>query len=215
MTLSSSMAMYSVMRDIPNARKVPMERGWVALHLYATCKFSNLLTLEQWAFEYGLPFFWYALYMPYISRGFYFREFRESGAIREFSNTRKIFTSDPDAWMRLVYAILVVQYTLHVQGRIANFVFWKWVNDKYWFLRPLLSSSIANLTSRKNVAKNCLLKYRTFPAMVFIHVGQMSKVTAHYVCKSMVSDLHVLRTTVLNTVHIFMMNFSYFFISNI
>ena len=30
---------------------------------YATCKFSNLLTLEQWAFEYGLPFL-YALYMP-------------------------------------------------------------------------------------------------------------------------------------------------------
>ena len=32
------------------------------LYLYATCKFSNHLTLEQWAFEYGLPFFWYALY---------------------------------------------------------------------------------------------------------------------------------------------------------
>ena len=63
MTLSSSMAMYSVMRDIPDARKVPMERGWVALYLYATCKFSNLLTLEQWAFEYGLPLFWYALYI--------------------------------------------------------------------------------------------------------------------------------------------------------
>ena len=31
MTLSSSMAMYSVMRDIPDARKVPIERGWVAL----------------------------------------------------------------------------------------------------------------------------------------------------------------------------------------
>ena len=62
MTLSSLMAMYSVMRDIPDARKVPMERGWVALYLYATCKFSNLLTLEQWAFEYGLPLFWYALY---------------------------------------------------------------------------------------------------------------------------------------------------------
>ena len=61
MTLSSSMAMYSVMRDIPDARKVPMERGWVALYLYATCKVSNLLTLEQWAFEYGLPLFWYAL----------------------------------------------------------------------------------------------------------------------------------------------------------
>ena len=49
--------MYSVMRDKPDARKVPMERGWVVLYLYATCKFSNLLTLEQWAFEYGLPFF--------------------------------------------------------------------------------------------------------------------------------------------------------------
>ena len=46
MTLSSSLAMYSVMRDIPDARKVHMERGWVALHLYATCKFSNLLSLE-------------------------------------------------------------------------------------------------------------------------------------------------------------------------
>ena len=63
LTLSSSMAMYSVMRDIPDARKVPIERGWVALHLYATCKFSNHLTLEQWAFEYGLPLFWYALYI--------------------------------------------------------------------------------------------------------------------------------------------------------
>ena len=62
MTLSSSMAMYSVMRDIPDARKVPIERR-VALHLYATCKFSNHLTLEQWAFEYGLPLFWYALYI--------------------------------------------------------------------------------------------------------------------------------------------------------
>ena len=29
------------------------------------------------------------LYTPYISRGFYFREFRESGASREFNNTRK------------------------------------------------------------------------------------------------------------------------------
>ena len=66
MTMSSSMAMYSVMRDIPDARKVPIERGWFALHLYATCKFSNHLTLEQWAFEYGLPLFWYALYFSHF-----------------------------------------------------------------------------------------------------------------------------------------------------
>ena len=75
----------------------------------------------------------------------------------------QIFASNPDAWMRLVYAILVhvVQYTVHVQGRIANFAFWKWVNDKYWFLRPLLSSSIANLTTRENVLKSRFAKNLT------------------------------------------------------
>ena len=31
------------------------------------------------------------LYTPYISRGFYFREFRESGALREFNNTQNIY----------------------------------------------------------------------------------------------------------------------------
>ena len=51
LTLSSSMASYSVMHDIHDARRVPMERGWVAL--YATYKYSNQLTLEQWAFEHG------------------------------------------------------------------------------------------------------------------------------------------------------------------
>ena len=35
------------------------------------------------------------LYTPYISRGFYFREFRESGAIREFINTRKYLPPIP------------------------------------------------------------------------------------------------------------------------
>ena len=35
------------------------------------------------------------LYTPYISRGFYFREFRESGAIREFINTRKYLSPIP------------------------------------------------------------------------------------------------------------------------
>ena len=39
MTLSSSMAMYSVMRDIYDARMVPMERGWVALFKQATSKY--------------------------------------------------------------------------------------------------------------------------------------------------------------------------------
>ena len=39
---------------------------------------------------------YYLLYTPYILRGFYFREFRESGATREI-NEGKIFTSNPDA----------------------------------------------------------------------------------------------------------------------
>ena len=62
LTLSSSMAMYSVMRDIHDARRVPMERVWVVLYLDVTCKYSNQLTLEQWAFENGLPVFGYTLY---------------------------------------------------------------------------------------------------------------------------------------------------------
>ena len=46
MTLSSSMAMYSVMRDVyHDARMVPMEDE-LLFYLYATCKYSNQLTLE-------------------------------------------------------------------------------------------------------------------------------------------------------------------------
>ena len=60
----------------------------------------------------------HAVYAIYFA-GVLFREFRESGAIRGFNNTQKYphKKSDPSAWMRLVYAVLVV----HVQGRITNF----------------------------------------------------------------------------------------------
>ena len=37
----------------------------------------------------GNPETYEILYTPYISQGFYFCEFRESGAIREFKNTQK------------------------------------------------------------------------------------------------------------------------------
>ena len=66
---SSSVAMYSVMRDKPDASKVPVERGRVVLYLYATCNFSNLLTLEQWAFEYGLPFFYTHCIRSFLKTG--------------------------------------------------------------------------------------------------------------------------------------------------
>ena len=56
MTLSSLMAIYSVMRDIHDAKSLPMERGWVALSFFATYKYANQLTLKQWAFENGLLF---------------------------------------------------------------------------------------------------------------------------------------------------------------
>ena len=74
------------------------------------------------------------LYTPYISWISWF------GCYPQIEQHAKLFTSDPDAWMRLVYAILVVhtQYTVHVQ-----------MSEWYWFLRPLLSSSIANLTTHK------------------------------------------------------------------
>ena len=40
-TLSSSMAMWSVMRDIHDAKLIPMGRGRIVLYLYATCEYSN------------------------------------------------------------------------------------------------------------------------------------------------------------------------------
>ena len=65
-------------------------------------------------------------YTPYISRGFYFREFRESGASREFNNTRKYLPP-----IRTHECDLCTQ---------------------------LLSSSIANLTTRENVLKSRFAK---------------------------------------------------------
>ena len=43
----------------------------------------------MWMFTFNV------LYTPYISRGFYFREFRELGAIRELINTRKYLPPIP------------------------------------------------------------------------------------------------------------------------
>ena len=59
------------------------------------------------------------LYTPYISRGFYFHEFRESGAVRKFINTRKYLPPIPTHMnATCVHAILVVysvQHTVHMQ----------------------------------------------------------------------------------------------------
>ena len=105
MTLSSSMAMYSVMRDIPDARKVPMERGWVALYLYATCKFSNLLTLEQWAFEYGLPLFWYALYRRKDRSSTYIpSQLVVRGCRKVFRSRQKVVTGCHEFWSAVFFA---------------------------------------------------------------------------------------------------------------
>ena len=52
----------NVMRDTHDTRRIPMKRRCVALYLYVTGIYSNQLTLEQWAFENGLPLFLYTLY---------------------------------------------------------------------------------------------------------------------------------------------------------
>ena len=57
MTLSSSMAMYSVMRDLHDAKRIPMERGSVALYLQATCKYSNELTFRTMGLWIWITFF--------------------------------------------------------------------------------------------------------------------------------------------------------------
>ena len=115
MTLSSSLAMYSVMRDIPDARKVPMERGWVALYLYATCKFSNLLTLEQWAFEYGLPFFWYALYINDSRRA----EEQKKHQNSHFGEDQLTFTS-----LQLMPHLMHAQPGVHWLPTHASYYIW-------------------------------------------------------------------------------------------
>ena len=65
LTLSSSMAMYSVMRDIYDARRVPMEREWVALYLCRMQIFKSIAfrTTGLWKW---ITFTWYTLYWTLI-----------------------------------------------------------------------------------------------------------------------------------------------------
>ena len=83
------------------------------------------------------------LYTPYISRVFYFREFCKSGSIRKFNNTRKYLPPiRPDAWMRFVYAILllVVQCKCKTGSLILP-------SENEWMI--LISLSIALLPDRE------------------------------------------------------------------
>ena len=77
----------------------------------------------------------YLLNTPYISRGFYFRE---SGATREINNARKNIY----LWSRRMNATCI--HSARTRRLILLVL--------YWLLRLLLSS-IANLTTRKNVLK--------------------------------------------------------------
>ena len=75
--------------------------------------------------------------------------------------------------MRLVYAILVVQYTVHVQGRITNFAKVLKMSEWYWFLRRLLSSLITNLTILEmswspDSRKIRLAKYMAYTVACFV-----------------------------------------------
>ena len=58
--------------------------------LFSKAAEKNILILDMVFIKFCM-----ILYMPYISRGFYFREFRESGAIREFINTQKYLPPIP------------------------------------------------------------------------------------------------------------------------
>ena len=61
-------------------------------HIFYCSMYSQLYLFMKQAQIFGpkkLLVYYEILYTPYISRGFYFREFRESGAIHKFNNTRK------------------------------------------------------------------------------------------------------------------------------
>ena len=65
--------------------------------------------------QYIDSFLYTTVYAIYFA-GFYFHEFRESGGIRKFNNTRKlIYLRSRHKNATCVYAILAVQYTVHVQ----------------------------------------------------------------------------------------------------
>ena len=63
-----------------------IEGEWGAYNEIMKRKEAAIQTQVTEPSEYWI---WDILYTPYISRVFYFREFRESGTIREFNNTRK------------------------------------------------------------------------------------------------------------------------------
>ena len=89
----------------------------------------------------------------HIFRGSFFREFCESGAICEFNNTRKlIYLRSRRKTATSVYAILVVQYAVHVQ-----------MSEWYWFLRPpSMIALLLDLTTRGNVLKSRFAKYMAY-----------------------------------------------------
>ena len=86
------------------------------------------------------------LYTPYISRGFYFHEFRASRVL--FANSQHTKISLPPIPTQQcdlsVRNTRIVQYTVHVQ-----------MSDWYWFLRP--PSMIALLLDREfNHSRKCV-----------------------------------------------------------
>ena len=80
---------YDILYDNVNALEDKTSKDWSKgsqFYRYACPATNGNDILHGWVI---------LLYTPYISRGFYFREFRESGAIREFINTRKYLPPIP------------------------------------------------------------------------------------------------------------------------
>ena len=91
--------MCSVMRDIHDARRVPMVMEWVLFK--ATHYYSNQLTLEQWAFALGVPL---------LIRTVYFINLLKWMPLKTISfifNTWPF--SLPHAWCKLVISVLQLQ----------------------------------------------------------------------------------------------------------
>ena len=82
--------------DLSTAKVMKLLEGSVQTLILAICKIwfrivCRLLNISMFMSLLSSGAFSKILYTPYISRGFYFREFRESGASREFNNTQNIY----------------------------------------------------------------------------------------------------------------------------
>ena len=91
--------------------KINVPQIFPLLQYDATYKFSNgYWLLEQWAFEYGLPFFWYALYVVHLSYMYCYIKCTVDEHVREC------------VYSRWICVCVCVAYNVYVHGNVYDYL---------------------------------------------------------------------------------------------